>query len=450
MLLRSLFIVVIGLGIVGTVFAQGDGNDACLSLVESALQRVGSACVLVGQEEACYGNSRVVASFQPGVGGVFNSSGDMVAVADLQALFTEPADPATGVWGVAIMTLQVQGDQPLKLVLFGDTQVSDITIPETNAATCTITNATTNNINIRSGPGTDRGIVGAVSAGEALTATGRNAASDWYFIDRNGVTGWVFASLFTGACDQLPVLNETEVASVVPARAIAVQTGTSSACSEAPNILMLHSPDGQRSRIVVNGVQLELASTGYITARPDDQMVIHGLEGEITVGEGDEAVTLLPGYWTVVDLDGLDAITPPAPAQLIPSEGVVPTLIEVVIYGEDFAEAIADDLAPIVEHVVDEFECEVGESLQFDLPLGFEPDVDTTIGISYGATEGLAATMTGLESLRVTCLQPGTHTLFVSIQYSADLSETLSYTFVTSANLDNSLPDDIELDDDDS
>lgn len=50
--------------------------------------------------------------------------------------------------------------------------------------------------NVRRGPGTQFGIVGAVNQGMSFEVSGRNAAGDWYqFCCVNGETGWIFGAL---------------------------------------------------------------------------------------------------------------------------------------------------------------------------------------------------------------------------------------------------------------
>jgi len=57
---------------------------------------------------------------------------------------------------------------------------------------------TTNDIvNIRTGPGTNYGLAGAAQVGETFRVTGKNATGDWWQIDYNGQTGWVFGQLVT-------------------------------------------------------------------------------------------------------------------------------------------------------------------------------------------------------------------------------------------------------------
>lgn len=52
-------------------------------------------------------------------------------------------------------------------------------------------------INVRSGPGTNYGIVGAANAGERFPVSGKNPAGDWWQINYRGQTGWVFGQLVT-------------------------------------------------------------------------------------------------------------------------------------------------------------------------------------------------------------------------------------------------------------
>ena len=66
--------------------------------------------------------------------------------------------------------------------------------PPTSAAA----QVTTNDIvNIRTGPGTNYGLAGSAQVGETFRVTGKNAGGDWWQIDYNGQTGWVFGQLVT-------------------------------------------------------------------------------------------------------------------------------------------------------------------------------------------------------------------------------------------------------------
>jgi hypothetical protein len=52
-------------------------------------------------------------------------------------------------------------------------------------------------VNIRSGPGTNYNLVGSANQGQRFTVTGKNQAGDWWQIDYNGQTGWVYGPLVT-------------------------------------------------------------------------------------------------------------------------------------------------------------------------------------------------------------------------------------------------------------
>ena len=54
------------------------------------------------------------------------------------------------------------------------------------------------NMNVRGGPGTNYNAIGQATQGSRFDVTGKNGAGDWYQINFNGQTGWVFANLVTG------------------------------------------------------------------------------------------------------------------------------------------------------------------------------------------------------------------------------------------------------------
>ena len=54
-------------------------------------------------------------------------------------------------------------------------------------------------VNIRQGPGTNYAIVGAANPGQRFDVTGKTAAGDWWQINFNGQSGWVFGQLVTPA-----------------------------------------------------------------------------------------------------------------------------------------------------------------------------------------------------------------------------------------------------------
>ncbi len=109
---------------------QGDPVN-CPALVERAMQLTGESCAGLGRDTACYGHTRVSATFREGrTDLVFAAPADRVPLADLRALTTAPLDLQTQTWGVAL--LHVQADLPetlpgqaVTLLLMGDAALED-------------------------------------------------------------------------------------------------------------------------------------------------------------------------------------------------------------------------------------------------------------------------------------------------------------------------------------
>jgi hypothetical protein len=82
--------------------------------------------------------------------------------------------------------------------------------PTPETARLVINNPT---LNVRSGPGTNFGIIGQARNGERYDVTGKNAAGNWYQINFNGQTGWVAGQYVVVEGDA----NTIQVAGNIPA-----------------------------------------------------------------------------------------------------------------------------------------------------------------------------------------------------------------------------------------
>ncbi len=76
------------------------------------------------------------------------------------------------------------------------TTVSPTVTPVPAQTSGIIGTATPYTVNIRSGAGTQFGRIGRIVAGAQATVIGRNAASQWYQVNFNGIVGWVSAQYF--------------------------------------------------------------------------------------------------------------------------------------------------------------------------------------------------------------------------------------------------------------
>ena len=66
-------------------------------------------------------------------------------------------------------------------------------------------------VNIRSGAGTNFGVVGTLNAGQSITVTG-TSGTGWYAVQSQSVQGWIAASVVsvTGACANLPTVGSPQ------------------------------------------------------------------------------------------------------------------------------------------------------------------------------------------------------------------------------------------------
>lgn len=87
--------------------------------------------------------------------------------------------------------------------------VSIPTVTSSPSGPIAIVNADQDQINVRSGPGTDYPIVGVLVAGQRVPALGKSPGGNWVFISYPGVTGgtaWVYAFNIT-VRGELPIVE---------------------------------------------------------------------------------------------------------------------------------------------------------------------------------------------------------------------------------------------------
>lgn len=65
-------------------------------------------------------------------------------------------------------------------------------------------------VNVRDGPGTEYDRIGGATAGEEYTITGKSADGEWWQIDFEGQSGWVYGTLVTATdAENVPVVTPT-------------------------------------------------------------------------------------------------------------------------------------------------------------------------------------------------------------------------------------------------
>lgn len=76
-----------------------------------------------------------------------------------------------------------------------------------------------NNINIRTEPTTQSGVVALLPSGQPIQVVGQNDGGSWYAVQGEFVQGWIAASVVftTGPCDGLPILSTNATPTATPA-----------------------------------------------------------------------------------------------------------------------------------------------------------------------------------------------------------------------------------------
>jgi hypothetical protein len=290
-------------------------QDECKTIVQTALEMTAENCSELGNGQACYGNVTIDADARPGVTAFqFEAAGDLANLVDIASMRLSSQVSETGEWGVSMMQVEaitLNGTTSAQLVIFGDVEIADpdataptqeVVIPTPTSVPVTVELTTTGNLNVRGGPSTNNAIVSSLIPGESVVADGRNAAGDWArFALPDGSHGWIYVPLVT-AMDNVMALDVVDVTTGTggqqegerdpippPPDYAAMQAFTlqsvnglaDSPCESAPDSgLLIQTPEGEgRITLRINEVLIDLGSTAFVQAAPNDDMLINVLEG---------------------------------------------------------------------------------------------------------------------------------------------------------------------------
>lgn len=124
----------------------------------------------------------------------------------------------------------------------------------TNIATATSTMTATAYVNLRSGPGTSYAILGVLSPGQAVQASG-TVTNGWYEVTSNGRTGWVYKNYLRG-----PTMS-TEPAPA-PTTSASTSITASGSVTTTANVNVRSGPGTSHSIVAVASKGMQLATTG--------------------------------------------------------------------------------------------------------------------------------------------------------------------------------------------
>lgn len=289
-------------------FAQDDPTAGCNSLVSAALERVADTCIGVGVNEVCYGNDFISATLTD-ESLFFDRAGDIVPVAALSELNTSTADPESGEWGVALATIRADlpdSSEPVTMLIFGGARITPDEARADDLPTCTFTNRADTNLNLRTGPGLTYRVVDVLGQGEATPVYAQTTDGTWV----RGARGWALAELGTVDCADGQTLQTTDDPTDVyaaPMQSFTLRVDDDANCAAIPSGMVIQTPDGQTANLKINGVELRVGSTAYVTVDNDSEaMIIANVGGNVYATGNGTTQDLRPGEQSNVPLNEED------------------------------------------------------------------------------------------------------------------------------------------------
>jgi hypothetical protein len=289
-----------------TVFGQ-DASE-CPTIIETALETVGTVCADIGRNEVCYGNP--VLEVFPRLNSedfVFDQVGDRVNLSSISQLQLRGMDVEESIWGIAVLNVQANlpdtlPGQNVTFLLLGDVQIINRSV---NLIELFIT--TRYNANIRSHPNTDdNNVIQSITANSELRANGRLEDNSWVrVIFEDGRIGWISSAVISGRLDDLQVVRVGDP-TYRPMQAFQFSSGLGyQRCSAAPaNGILIQTPEGSvEVELNINGIDLHLGSTAFIQAQPNDYLYVYLFEGSASVTAQGVSQIIPPGTVVKVPLD---------------------------------------------------------------------------------------------------------------------------------------------------
>jgi LysM repeat protein len=308
---RLLLFIIVGLFSL-SILAQ-PAAATCPAIVEQALTQMGRNCSGLERNSACYGFTRVDASFNAQVpDGFFSRPADRASIVDLKTLVTSPLNLDSSQWGVAVMNVQANvpdtlPGQAVTFLLLGDAQVENAVQPNglVGPPVTAITQADTQ---LHSGPSADTNLVGNVTAGTVLQLAAANSDKSWVQVSAGGGAAWVTRAAFNplAPVDKLPVADSSPLN---PMQAFYLRTGLNKPeCAQTPSVVAIRSPQNIKVDLTANGANIQLGSLILLQILPPGNvMKLTTLEGNAVLDANTpNALSVPAGYSTTLCLDEPD------------------------------------------------------------------------------------------------------------------------------------------------
>lgn len=291
-ILIGLFILVLSSSI---LVAQ----ETCQLLVEQILADTQLACPELADDQLCYGNRFVTGvRIIQGLDVKFLEPGDLVDTQSHQGLKVEWYNTELETWGIALARIaplpvdeDQEDEQSISMVMFGSEEVWDAT----RSSPIQYEGKITAGKNLLRVPGDFETGIFPTTVGETVSINAREVNGRFVrVIDKRMNAGWVEISSLstTGDLSRLPlidVIQGTDPSTFAPYQAIYLdRVHGLPDCVDVPisGVLFQTSASPNMTNVMINGVNVALDGTMYVTADIGAEMWLDVLDGQAFLTNG--------------------------------------------------------------------------------------------------------------------------------------------------------------------
>ncbi len=255
----------------------------CPQIVEEAISVLGNSCEGVTRNSACYGNIDVQSRFVVGYEEPFDRSGDIARLANLQRLTTVPYNPEKEEWGIALLSVQANipdtiPGQSVIFMLMGSAQIENAVEQNGALVADRIPIITRRSGSLRQAPSATSRILTFIPQDVEVLAYNQSDDGGWLRVSYNGRIGWMSAQMV----DTIPNFSQPDTFN--PMQAFYLRTGIGRPdCLQAPDTLMVQSPENLVVDLTVNGVEIRVGSTIFLQNPTQSSLQIVVADGQVTV-----------------------------------------------------------------------------------------------------------------------------------------------------------------------
>lgn len=295
--MRSIKIVLATLFFIGAI-SISYAQETCQPLIQQIIENTQIACSELGDDQVCYGNRFVTGvRIVDGLDVKFLEPDDTVDTLDHKGYQVDWFNTELETWGIALariapLPIQAeQADQTLFMVMFGSQEVWDATRSSPIRYEGNITTVT----NLLKVAGDFETAFFPTTVGEMVSINAREPNGRFVrIVDARMNAGWieVGAVSTTGDISVLPmidVIQGTDPSTFAPYQAIYVDRifGIPSCVDVPMSGLLIQTPDSTKTtHVLVNGVNIALNGTMYVTADAGAEMWIDVLAGQAYLKNG--------------------------------------------------------------------------------------------------------------------------------------------------------------------